>query len=326
MISTQVFAGLTLFLVVAARMRADYLGVLVVLATMAPGAILSVERRAARAKRSARCRRAAKKCNDAEASLKREAEACEDADRAALLARAAVSLNCAARAVAVADAHADATNGAAARREATRPDPLIDPEEVTIWTRLPESRPPTFYPRTPPPPRRSRRPRARPSPTLQSASTRRMSVSTQAPAGVTRSHTGRARARAGLRRAAPRAGVAAGAAGVPGAARRDVGGAPLAAVDGVAAALCVRPARRIAVLVLGLARAGRRVAGPRRVFGQRARRRRAGGRRPARVDLARAPQERAGGAPRVAPRGGALQGRGRAAALRLPRGLLRRRL
>ena len=53
LISTQVFAGLTLFLVVAARMRADYLGVLVVLATMAPGAILSVERRAARAKRSA---------------------------------------------------------------------------------------------------------------------------------------------------------------------------------------------------------------------------------------------------------------------------------
>ena len=136
MISTQVFAGLTLFLVVAARMRADYLGVLVVLATMAPGAILSVERRAARAKRSARCRRAAKKCNEAEGSLKREAEACEDADRAALLARAAVALNCAARAVAVADAHADATNGAAARREATRPDPLIDPEEVTIWTRL----------------------------------------------------------------------------------------------------------------------------------------------------------------------------------------------
>ena len=134
--SLAVFAGLTLFLVVAARMRADYLGVLVVLATMAPGAILSVERRAARAKRSARCRRAAKKCNEAEASLKREAEACEDADRAALLARAAVALNCAARAVAVADAHADATNGAAARREATRPDPLIDPEEVTIWTRL----------------------------------------------------------------------------------------------------------------------------------------------------------------------------------------------
>jgi hypothetical protein len=134
--SLAVFAGLTLFLVVAARMRADYLGVLVVLATMAPGAILSVERRAARAKRSARCRRAAKKCKDAGASLKREAEACEDADRAALLARAAVALNCAARAVAVADAHADATNGAAARREATRPDPLIDPEEVTIWTRL----------------------------------------------------------------------------------------------------------------------------------------------------------------------------------------------
>ena len=122
------------------------------------------------------------------------------------------------------------------------------------------------------------------------------------------------------------AGAFAGAAGVSGAARRDVGGAPLAAVDGVAAALCVRPARRIAVLVLGLARSGGRVAGPRRVFGQRARRRRAGGRRPARVDLARAPQERAGGAPRVAPRGRALQGRGRAAALRLPRGLLRRRL
>ena len=99
-----------------------------------------------------------------------------------------------------------------------------------------------------------------------------------------------------------------------------------AAVDGVAAALCVRPARRIAVLVLGLARSGGRVAGPRRVFGQRARRRRAGGRRPARVDLARAPEIGAGRAPRVAPRGRALQGRGRAAAVRLPRGLLRRRL
>ena len=40
--SLAVFAGLTLFLVVAARMRADYLGVLAVLATMAPGAILSL--------------------------------------------------------------------------------------------------------------------------------------------------------------------------------------------------------------------------------------------------------------------------------------------
>ena len=279
--SLAVFAGLTLFLVVAARMRADYLGVLVVLATMAPGAILSVERRAARAKRSARCRRAAKKCNDAEASLKREAEACEDADRASLLARAAVALNCAARAVAVADAHADATNGAAARREATRPDPLIDPEEVTIWTRL-----------------------------------RALLEAIPAEPELERVFVERRRAQGGGGRGGPAGRGSA----------RDVGGAPLAAVDGVAAALCVRPSRRIAILVLGLARSGGRVAGPRRVFGQRARRRRAGGRRPAGFDLARAPEERAGGAPRVAPRGGALQGRGRAAALRLPRGLLRRRL
>ena len=134
--SLAVFAGLTLFLVIAARMRADYLGVLVVLATMAPGAVLSVERRAARAKRSARCRRAARKCCEAEIKCRREADNCEDADRAAVLTKAAVALSCAARAVAVADAHADATHGGAARREAPRPDPLIDPEEVTIWTRL----------------------------------------------------------------------------------------------------------------------------------------------------------------------------------------------
>jgi hypothetical protein len=134
--SLAVFAWLTLFLVIAARMRADYLGVLVVLATMAPGAVLSVERRAARAKRSVRCRRAARKCCEAEMKCRREADNCEDADRAAVFTKAAVALSCAARAVADADAHADATHGGAARREATRPDPLIDPAEVTVWTRL----------------------------------------------------------------------------------------------------------------------------------------------------------------------------------------------
>ena len=273
--SLAVFAGLTLFLVVAARMRADYLGVLVVLATMAPGAILKRrERRAARAKRSARCRRAAKKCKDAEASLKREAEAlrgrgprvCSHAGRRSIELR-----------------------GARGRRRGR------------------------------PRGRDERGRRAAGGDAAGPAHRPRGGDHLDALACFTGSHTGRARARAGLRRAAPRAGVAAGAAGVPGALGRDLGGAPLAAVDGVAAALCVRPARRIAILVLGLARSGGRVAGPRRVFGQRARRRRAGGRRPARFDLARAPEERAGGAPRVAPRGGALQGRGRAAAVRLPR-------
>ena len=77
--SLAVFAGLTLFLVVAARMRADYLGVLAVLATMAPGAILSVERRAAQFNasaarvrtdaRSASSQPSASRFNEASASL-----------------------------------------------------------------------------------------------------------------------------------------------------------------------------------------------------------------------------------------------------------------
>ena len=132
--SLAVFAGLTLFLVVAAH-AGGLPRVLVVLATMAPGAILSVERRAARAKRSARCGRAAKKCKDAEASLKREAEAREDADRASVLTRAAARVELrGARGRRRGRPRGRDERGRAAGGDAA--DPLIDPEEVTIWTRL----------------------------------------------------------------------------------------------------------------------------------------------------------------------------------------------
>ena len=103
-----------LVLVVAARMRADYLGVLVVLATMAPGAILSVS--GARGVNGARDVGAAKKCKDAEASCSEARHARTRTARPAGAGRRSDQF-CAARAVAVADAHAG-DSGAAARREA----------------------------------------------------------------------------------------------------------------------------------------------------------------------------------------------------------------